>query len=153
MSKRIKSQPSCSKSKKIKPYQQDDKGKRLNIQTNFNEIPIGWNFKYVELENNKFRCTYKDFLRHSNNIINRFEGKSILEISRLTEHSHQWSDITKIDPDLQKIIEQKHLEQDQLYQLQMNSTFRIWGIIRYNIFHIICFDYDHSGYKTKKKHT
>lgn len=127
--------------------------KQIGVQPNFNTLPIGWNFKYVELENSIFRCSFKDFLKYSRDIVDRFEEKSLVDISQETDHSHSWDNATKLHPELQKIFKQKHIDQELIYQLQMNSKFRIWGFVRLNIFHVVCFDYEHKGYKTYKRHT
>lgn len=117
------------------------------------EKHIAWNFRYIEKDHPKYKCSFYDFIRSSENIVNRFEGKTIQEIERDSIHNHSWKESDKLDHEFTDILKKKHLDQEEIYQLHLNSATRLWGILRGNIFCIICFDKRHSIYKTQKKHT
>lgn len=123
-----------------------------NLPNSVNDT-IAWNFRYVELNHPSLKCTYRDFLKYSKLIVERFEGKSIREIEREDSSNHYWNDNAQLSKDFIEIIKSKHIEQEQFFQLRMSSKFRIFGFVRGNIFNIVCFDFNHEVYKVHKKHT
>lgn len=96
---------------------------------------------------------YAYFLKFAKDIVDKFEGKTIVEIEKTTNHTHKWYDSSLLDKEFQNILKNKHLEQEQIMQLALDSKTRIWGFVRGNIFHFLCMDFDHSIYKVLKKHT
>lgn len=117
---------------------------------------IAWNFKSVELEDPRFSCTVRQFLRYSKIIVDRFEGKTVDTIIQETRHhSHKWEfgEVRRLDPDLQKVLLKHGGEQQDFFQLDLGGKSRLWGFLRENVFCLICFDMEHEGYKVAKKHT
>lgn len=129
------------------------KNKNAPVRTSIRDYPIGWNFKFIELEDECYRFKPIHFLRYYDELITRYEGKTISEIERSTPHTHNWDSADKLDKTFQNIISKKHLEQEQIMQLSIDGKTRIWEFVRGNIFHFLCLDKDHSVYKTKLKNT
>ena len=91
--------------------------------------PIAWNFKYVERYDKSFKIAVVDWLRLSRQIIDNFEGKTIPEIERSHKSNHNWQDTSKLSSTFKNILKTKHLEQEEIFQLNLNIKTRIWGFI------------------------
>ena len=92
--------------------------------------PIAWNFKYVERDDKSFKIAVVDWLRLSRQIIDNFEGKTIPEIERSHKSNHNWQDTSKLSSTFKNILKTKHLEQEEIFQLNLNGKTRIWGFIK-----------------------
>ena len=80
-----------------------------------------WNFKYIEIDHKKYRIKYAYFLIFAKDIVDRFEGKTIAEIEKTTNHTHKWYDSSLLDKEFQNILKNKNLEQEQIMQLALDS--------------------------------
>ena len=141
------------KTKKVPNLQKIKNTKEVPQTKEIRNYKVGWNFKYIETDHKKYRIKYAYFLIFAKDIVDRFEGKTIAEIEKTTNHTHKWYDSSVLDKEFQNILKNKHLEQEQIMQLALDSKTRIWGFVRGNIFHFLCMDFDHSIYKVLKKHT
>ena len=65
---------------------------------------VGWNFKYIETDHKKYRIKYAYFLKFAKDIVDRFEGKTIAEIEKTTNHTHKWYDSSLLDKEFQNIL-------------------------------------------------
>ena len=92
--------------------------------------PIAWNFKYVERDDKSFKIAVVDWLRLSRQIIDNFEGKTIPEIERSHKSNHNGQDTSKLSSTFKNILKTKHLEQEEIFQLNLNVKTRIWGFIK-----------------------
>ncbi len=142
------------------PPKQKPKNKQFNTDKFLLERKqqkIAWNFHLLEFDHAYYGWTLRKLMVYVKKLVDRYEDKTISEIERASgnNHNHFWGndDLKKLDPDLQKILSKKFKDQAQVFQFQLTSKVRVWGIVEGNIFNIVCLDEEHKGYKTKKKNT
>lgn len=115
--------------------------------------PIGWNFSMMDQSPQcPWQCTFKLLSKFRDRLL-AFEGKSFQEIEKESDSSHAWTDTSKLNKKFQELLEQKKIDSEALWQLELGGKERLFGVRVLNIFKVIWLDKDHSVYPVKKKHT
>lgn len=109
-------------------------------------VPIGWNFDRMD-SGGKFKCSLKALNEYTTELL-RLEGKTVEELMG-KEHNHPMP-IAKLSREARDRIEVLNLDEQTLFQLDLKTPARLWGILEHNIFHIIWLDKNHEVYITAK---
>lgn len=104
--------------------------------------PIAWNFSRMD-PGGKFACSLKKLDEFVKKLV-AFEGKTIEQIMSL-DHNHPLS-TKKLSSIAKNRVEALRLDSETLYQLNLGTPVRLWGILEHNIFHVIWLDREHAVY-------
>lgn len=116
-------------------------------------LPIGWNFSRMETSSGcEWRCTFKRLNKFSKRLLS-FEGKSFKDIEAEPGSSHSWPNTEKLHEELQQLIAKWNIDQESLWQLELDGRTRLFGVRHHNIFKVMWLDLNHRAYKVPKKHT
>lgn len=110
------------------------------------QLPIAWNFDRMD-DGGKFKCTLKALHDYIHELL-RLEGKTVDELMG-KEHNHPMP-IAKLSKAAKARIEALNLDEQTLFQLDLKTPARLWGILEHNIFHIIWLDINHEVYISNK---
>lgn len=108
-------------------------------------VPIAWNFDRMD-KSGKFRCSLKELHTYTEELL-RLEGKTVEELMD-REHNHPMP-IAKLSREARDRIEVLNLDEQTLFQLDLKTPARLWGILEHNIFHIVWLDKNHEVYICK----
>lgn len=109
-------------------------------------IPVGWNFDRMDA-GGKFRCSLKALNEYITELL-RLEGKTVEELMD-KEHNHPMP-TSKLSREARERMDVLNLDEQTLFQLDLKTPARLWGVLEHNIFHIIWLDKNHEVYLTKK---
>lgn len=116
-------------------------------------LPIAWNFHRMCTEETcMWRCTFQKLQKHMDRL-KSFEGKTFSQILNEDDSNHCWKDAEKLHKDFQKELDKHNIDSESLWQLNISSKVRLFGVRHHNIFCIMWLDENHSIYHVKKKHT
>lgn len=109
------------------------------------EIPIAWNFGRMD-DGGKFKCTLKLLAGFTNELI-KLEGKTVSQLMQKA-HNHPMA-VGKLSSEAKARLEILNLEEETLFQLDLKTPARLWGILEHNIFYILWLDPTHDVYIAK----
>ena len=133
--------PAAAKSPKVSPHDNAQRVARHAEQPALH-VPIAWNFDRMD-SGGKFRCSLKSLHDYTRELL-RLEGKTVEELMG-KEHNHPMP-IAKLSREARARIEILNLDEQTLFQLDLKTPARLWGILEHNIFHIIWLDKKHEVY-------
>lgn len=105
-------------------------------------IPIAWNFNRMDGAG-KFKCSLSALYPYTNELL-RLEGKTVEELMEKA-HNHPMP-IAKLSREAKARIKALNLDEQTLFQLDLKTPARLWGVLEHNIFHIIWLDKNHEVY-------
>lgn len=106
------------------------------------DLTIAWNFSRMD-KGGKFKCTLALLNEFSSELI-KLEGKTVDELMS-KKHNHPMS-AGKLSSEAKARMEILNLDEETLFQLDLKTPARLWGILEHNIFHIIWLDPEHGVY-------
>lgn len=109
------------------------------------DAPIAWNFKRMD-KGGKFKCDFKSLHNHETAVLN-LEGKTIKQLME-KNHNHPLA-IDKLSPVAKARMRVLNLDIETIYQLDLRTPARLWGILEHNIFHVIWLDPNHLVYPSR----
>lgn len=108
------------------------------------DAPIAWNFRSMD-SGGKFRCSLK-LLHEFQDRLLRLEGHTIAELLQQA-HNHPIA-AAKLSAEAKSRLEAMNLDIETLFQLDLGTPARLWGMLEHNIFHVIWLDPEHSVYRS-----
>lgn len=103
---------------------------------------IGWNFSRMDKQG-KFKCTLCLLEPYTEKLV-ALEGVTIDNILK-KKHNHPMN-TDKLSRDAKARVDVLNIEEETLFQLDIGTPARIWGILEGNIFHIVWLDRNHEVY-------
>ena len=128
---------------------------RQDIDTNFRiksrktkdkleqNVTISWKFSFMD-RSGKFKCSL-DLLNPYIDQLIKIEGINIENLYRM-KHNHPIS-VDKLSPEAKQRLKALNIDESILYQLDIKTPARIWGIMSSNVFYLIWLDPKHEVYK------
>lgn len=125
----------------------------------FSEVP-SWCFKMCDSERWAFSqerigdAIWKEILPK----LQAFENQKWSEILTKAKKQNHSIEAKDLNPDAQKRLAQRHIEQDSIISLRLSATHRIYGYITGAVFNILWYDGNHGDNATcvcrsRLKHT
>ena len=109
------------------------------------DSPVSWRFNRMD-DGGCAKCTLKELHGFSNRLF-KYEGLTKNEVGSLA-HCHPIA-VDKLTSVGKARVEAKSLEEETLYQLDLGTPVRLFGVWEGNIFHAIFLDKEHKFYKCK----
>jgi len=109
-------------------------------------MKIGWNFSRMDTKG-CFRCSLQLLHDYHDKLV-KIEGKTKSELLQ-GNHNHPLA-LSKISRVAQARVTELRIEDETIYQLNIGTPARLWGIWEHNIFHILWLDPEHKVYLCKK---
>lgn len=128
-----------SRDRKVPPLKEETRrvSKQLPIGMDGFVLPIGWNFSVMETNNScEWCCTFKRLNRFTKRLL-AFEGKSFRDIEAERGSSHAWSNTSRLHRGLQELITKRNIDEESLWQLELDGKTRLFGVRQHNIFKVM----------------
>lgn len=138
---KISQSPSQARIPKFQPYVGKERATKHSEFTSL-ELPVAWNFRRMD-DGGKFKCTLQLLHDYATELI-KLEGKTKNELMQRS-HNHPMS-IDKLSREAKARLDVLNLEVETLFQLDLKTPARLWGLFEHNIFHVIWLDKEHKVY-------
>lgn len=140
---KIKEQVKTGKKLPGRPAIPQLKSVKISEQTGYN-MRIGWNVHSMDV-GGSFSCSLADLHQYQAALadLERYTVSQVLQI----KHNHPLP-YSKMSDAAQKRLDALNLDIETLYQLNLGTPVRIWGVFDQNIFQILWLDPEHKVYKS-----
>ena len=110
------------------------------------EMTIGWNFDRMD-DSGKFACSLKALDPYTSQLV-KLEGLKIRDLLNRNRHNHPIS-LDKLSRTAQERIRILDIDEETLFQPDLKTPVRLWGVLEQNIFHILWLDPTHEVYPSR----
>ena len=140
---KIKEQVNVEKRVRSVPAIFTNKSVKISEQTGYDML-IGWNFHIMD-NSGSFKCSLTDLQKYQKELsdLEKYTVRQVLD----KEHNHSMP-YSKISETAKKRLNALNLDFETLFQLNLGTPVRLWGVFDQNIFQILWLDPDHKVYKT-----
>ena len=140
---KIKEQVNVEKRVRSVPAIFTNKSVKISEQTGYDML-IGWNFHIMD-NSGSFKCFLTDHQKYQKELSDLEKYTVRQGLDKGHNHSMPYS---KISETAKKRLNALNLDFETLFQLNLGTPVRLWGVFDQNIFQILWLDPDHKVYKT-----